>query len=229
VDARLLVRSEVSGALALKTLLVRCATSQKRVLPSELEECQLTQLWVLPEELGTCAATGKRALRTRLVTCQQTGDRVQASEVGQSAVRGKVVWKTLLLASQKPPGRLGLQEEMGLCAATGKQLLIDELGRFHLSGKLVDRELLRVAVTVVTAKNEDYAFDMFEVKLSMNRPAWSPGRRGFGTQHSGVVTRKERVTNDIRKTRKLPSAAPCGNQGCRYSNRAKATMTAPSP
>ena len=49
-----------------------------------------------------------------------------------------------------------------------------------------------------------------------------------GTQLSGVVTRNDKVTNDMRKTRKLPSVATPGNQGFRAIINPKVTMTVPS-
>ena len=44
--------------------------------------------------------------------------------------------------------------------------------------------------------------------LRYGNPCWASPRGG--TQHSGVVIRNDSVTNDITKTRKLPTAAACG-------------------
>ncbi|MEA2669343.1 MAG: hypothetical protein QOJ33_2277 [Chloroflexota bacterium] len=71
--------------------------------------------------------------------------------------------------------------------------------------------------------------------LTTNRPGRSSsgkpccGLPSAGTQHSGVVIRNDRVTNDIRKARKLPTAATCGSHGCRAIMTPKATITTPSP
>jgi hypothetical protein len=63
--------------------------------------------------------------------------------------------------------------------------------------------------------------------LRYGKPCWASPRAG--TQHSGVVIRNDKVTNDITKTRKLPTAAAWGSQGCRESSSPYTTMTAPTP
>jgi len=68
--------------------------------------------------------------------------------------------------------------------------------------------------------------------FTTSRPA--PLRKGkpwltsprAGTQHSGVVMRKESVTNDIKNTRNPPKAASCGSHGWRQSNNPKRTIAA---
>jgi Phosphotransferase enzyme family len=65
------------------------------------------------------------------------------SQKGVSAYSGKVVDRSLLIASEKAPGRLGLPDEFSRCEVTGRRLLLDELGRSSVSNLLVDRDLLR--------------------------------------------------------------------------------------
>src|SRR5215467_8468979 len=52
---------------------------------------------------------------------------------------------------------------------------------------------------------------------------------GPETQASGVVTRKERVVQAMRITKKLPTAATWGNNGFRAMRTPKPTMTKPNP
>jgi superfamily II DNA or RNA helicase len=143
VDDRLLARSELSGRVALSRLLQRCAATNKLALPGELEQCQESGHWAVPAELGTCAVTGKRVLRSLLVTCRETGDSVLRSAAGRSDYSGEFVRPELLVASARPPGRVGLARECGLCEVTGGRLLLDELGVSAVSGKRVDSSQLR--------------------------------------------------------------------------------------
>lgn len=142
-DIRLLTRSDVSGRLALSPLLERCTETGKLALPSELEACELTGAKAVPDEMATCAVTGKRALRSRMASCQQTGAWLLPSEASESDFSGKTVRRSLLISSDKAPGRAGLLDEFALCEVTGRRLLRDELARSFVSRKLIDRDLLR--------------------------------------------------------------------------------------
>src|SRR6266481_5352310 len=61
-----------------------------------------------------------------------------------------------------------------------------------------------------------------------NGKPWLTSPSG-GTQHAGVVTRKESVTSDITNTKNPPSAATCGSHGWRQSINPYSTITAPRP
>ena len=142
VDERLLSASAVSGSRGLTRLMERCAATDALALPGELEACQVTGIRVLPDQLGECSVTHSRVVQSRLAVCWKTKRLILDAEMGQSAISGVLVWNGLLKASEKPPHRLGLEEESGFCEETRKRLLIDELARCAVTGKLVDPDLL---------------------------------------------------------------------------------------
>jgi len=143
VDSQLLSHSEISGVVALTRLLERCAVSGKSCLPEEMGTCEVTGMRVLPQDLDACSVTGKRVVRSRLVRCARTRQQVLDTEAARSAISGLLVRRDLLHASEKPPHRLGLAEELARCEASGRLLLTDELSRSAVSGKRVDKSLLR--------------------------------------------------------------------------------------
>jgi hypothetical protein len=134
--------SKRSGRFCLRRLFVVCPLTGRKVPPDDIDTCAITGQRVAANALVMCAVTGKKVVPSALKMCAKSGEWVLPSELGSSDYRPRLVKKSLLRRSSKPPGRMGTEDEFGLCEISGKRLLLDELGRCNVSNRLVDRELL---------------------------------------------------------------------------------------
>ena len=73
--------------------------------------------------------------------CEVTREILALIDGKESAVSGRWVKRCLLLASDKPPHRLALEDETVICPVSGKRLLRDEVAT-SASGLTADQELL---------------------------------------------------------------------------------------
>lgn len=149
-------RSDYSGKVARIAAFTESALSGRKGLEGDFATCEFTGVTGLIDEMLTSDVSGKRFRRDELarsaisdvvghdsefVVCAQTGDRVLPTEAGQSAISGVTVRRDLLVASQKPPHRLGLASEAVVCSVTGLVLLTDEATLSAVSGKYLDKKL----------------------------------------------------------------------------------------
>jgi len=86
--------------------------------------------------------SGRTAHATEVVVCSITRRSLLLDESGVSAISGRLISRTLLKASEKPPNRLGIDEEFVVCKVSGKRLLKDEALSSSVSGKWIDRDLV---------------------------------------------------------------------------------------
>ena len=139
VDPSLLVRSPVSGRQALPTGLLRCDATGEMVLPDELVTSDVSGKRVRSNQTVTLA-DGRVAHQTEARTCEESGKALALDQGDLSALSGKWVDATLLVASEKS-GRRGLPSEARRCSVSGQMLLEDELVK-SVTGKVGDRDLL---------------------------------------------------------------------------------------
>jgi superfamily II DNA or RNA helicase len=144
VNSTLLQQSQISRRSALPDFFLKCAVTAQNVIRDELEKCAITEKLALPDQLEICAITGLRVLKTELVTCSVSNARILKAESGVSAVSNALVRRDLLIASERPPHRLGLASELVKCSFSDKSLLIDEVARSSVSGRLSDSLLLEL-------------------------------------------------------------------------------------
>lgn len=147
--------SAVSGAPIENGHEVRSVASGRIGSPSETVACEVTGAVVLKDEVVLSEVSGKNfrqdeAVRcgdgrlchpTEAKTCAASGTLIPHADGDTSAVSGVWVQRSLLVASEKPPHRLGLEAETVLCSLTGPRLLIDEVAT-SVSGQVGNRELL---------------------------------------------------------------------------------------
>lgn len=148
-------QSDVTGRIAKITLFRQSPISQRKGLDDEFAVCEFTDEEVLVDELKASHVSGKKyrideeevsssgvsGHQSEFVRCSETGEALLPEQVGSSALSGKRVRVDLLVASQKPPHRLGTQSETVTCAISGATLLKDEVVASLVSGRLMDRDL----------------------------------------------------------------------------------------
>lgn len=142
VTACLLVKSDLSGKLALKEYCGRCTVTGKVAFHDELERCHLTGELVLPDQLETCVVSHQRIIRREMFRCEITGAWLSPISAARSDVSGRVAHPDQIRRSERPPQRAGLPDEIGVCEFSGRILLLDELNRSAVSGRLADRDVL---------------------------------------------------------------------------------------
>jgi superfamily II DNA or RNA helicase len=139
----LLTPSSIDGRLGLEDEFFACEITSTRVLSDELLESAETGRKFRKDEAVKSSESGRIAHRSETVECSATHQPILKSESAQSAITGKSYRKTLLMPSEKPPHRLGLEAELTTCSKSGKRLLTDEVGLSAVSGQQIDRDLLQ--------------------------------------------------------------------------------------
>lgn len=142
VDRSLLVKSAISDRYGLREELVRCDFTKLMVLHDEAVISDVSGWRLRKDEELVSAVSGKRGHASEFLTCEASGAPILADEGVRSAVSGRVGRRELMVASEKPPFRLGLPSEVESCAISNKRLLSDELAASAMSGIRADRDLL---------------------------------------------------------------------------------------
>jgi superfamily II DNA or RNA helicase len=149
------VISAVSGAPIESGHEFRSAVSGRIGTPSEKVTCELTGDTVLEDEVVVSELSGKSFRQDEVIrvgdgrlchpsearSCAASGTLIPLADGDISAISGAWVDRRLLVASEKPPHRLGLESETILCPLTGLRLLVDEVAT-SVSGQVGNRELL---------------------------------------------------------------------------------------
>jgi superfamily II DNA or RNA helicase len=132
----LLVKSEVSGRMALPEHTVLCATTGRRVLRDEVEQSSTTGQLVISSMLKTSALSGKRAEPQYFAKCEFTGAEVLKTELAVSQASGKKYRVDEQLQSTVS-GKTGHRQEFVFCAETNQPLFREEAERCEVTGKTV--------------------------------------------------------------------------------------------
>jgi superfamily II DNA or RNA helicase len=142
VDRRLLLPSEVSGRLGIEAEFRECEVSKTKILADEGYTSVATGRFVRLDETEASVVSGSRAHKTEMRQCAASGAWLLKSEMALSDYSGLEVDPGLLRASEKPPGRRGLEPEFRICAFTGRRILLDEGAVSSVSETWVDKDLL---------------------------------------------------------------------------------------
>lgn len=150
-------RCERSGRLAVDDELDVSAVSRVRAYREYFVTCDRSQVRILTEESAVSDFSGdvvradflrssarpphRRGVSDEFMRCEATGQLLLMDELGPSAVSGRMVDLTLLVASAKS-SRLGLAEETARCQQTELLLLEDEVGVCEVTNQTVDLDLL---------------------------------------------------------------------------------------
>lgn len=137
----LLVRSEVSGRMALPEHTIICALSNKRVLADEVETSAVTGHLVTKTLLKTSSLSAKRAEPQFFSRCEFSGSEVFKNELMVSQVSGKRYRIDEQLHSAVS-GKTGHRQEFIFCSETNQPLLPTEAERCEVTGKNVMPGLL---------------------------------------------------------------------------------------
>jgi len=132
----LLVKSEVSGRMALPEHTVACASSGRRALRDEVEQSSVTGQLVIGSILKASALSGKRAEPQYFVKCEFTGADVLENEVAISDISGRKYRVDEQLRSAVS-GKSGHRREFAFCAETNRPLLPHEAETCEVTGKIV--------------------------------------------------------------------------------------------
>jgi superfamily II DNA or RNA helicase len=145
------VVSAVSGRTILKDEALVSALSVAFALPEEMGVCEFTGVRVLPTELMVSEVSGKRYRQDQTLESAASGRRGHLSEfvasilpVGMIAedefaasdVSRRVAARSHMVASEAPPYRIGLPEEIVTSAVSGRKYLRDEIQCSALSDRL---------------------------------------------------------------------------------------------
>ena len=134
------IHSELSGRAGLPSEGVKCAFTSAIVLSDEASKSDVSNAWFRSDE-KVSLSDGRICHASESRQCEVTGEILALIDGSQSAVSGRWVKRGLLLASDKPPHRLALEDETVLCPVSGKRLLRDEVAT-SASGLTADQELL---------------------------------------------------------------------------------------
>ena len=132
----LLVKSDISGRLALPSYIVVCSLSSRRVLRDEAEVSAVSGRLVASSLLGTSALSGKRAEATHFVRCEFTSAAVLSTETLTSEISGKR-YRVDEGARSVVSGKMGHKQEFIACAESGLPVAIAEAEQCVVTGKLV--------------------------------------------------------------------------------------------
>jgi hypothetical protein len=132
----LLVRSELSGRMALPEYTTLCDLTSKRVLTDEVEASAITGKLVTKTLLKTSPISSKRAEPQFFFKCEFSGSGVLEGELAVSQVSGKRYRIDEQLHSSVS-GKTGHRQEFILCSETNQPLLPTEAERCAVTGKSV--------------------------------------------------------------------------------------------
>lgn len=129
----LLLRSAVSGRLALKKHMVSCELTGAVLLPDELEVCSVSARRVRKDLLETSEVSNRAALPSEYVQCEFTGSRVLPDELIESAVSLKKFRKDQAETSSLS-NRIGHMSEFVTSVLPEGRLACDEAFKSDVSG-----------------------------------------------------------------------------------------------
>jgi superfamily II DNA or RNA helicase len=137
----LLVRSDVSGRMALPEFVAKCPETGKHALSDEMEQSAVTGQFVVSSALKTSGVSGKRAEARYFTKCEFTGVDALEEEVLISRVSGKKYRRDREQRSAVS-GKTGYTDEFIVCSETQRPLLLDEAERCERTRKLVSPGIL---------------------------------------------------------------------------------------
>jgi hypothetical protein len=169
-----LVKSEVSGRLALPELSVRCSLTGRHILQDEAETSAITGQAVTrsllktsqisgrraePEHFGRCDFSGAEALKVELATSELSSRSYRVDEQMLSAFSGKSGHKSEFVSCYETRQPIAIEEAercavtgqkvrpgiLEECTATGQRVLPSELERCTFTGKKVLKRLLVIS------------------------------------------------------------------------------------
>lgn len=141
VLAHMLLRSDVSGRLALPEYCVTCAVTSRTALHEETGESAVSGVRVCSDLLIASAVSGRCALESEVARCEVTGDPVLPDELQVSEVSGKRC-RSDQTARSAVSGVLGHRSEFVPCEETQQLVLPAEGARTSIDGRFVRRDLL---------------------------------------------------------------------------------------
>jgi hypothetical protein len=132
----LLLRSEVSGRMALPEFVAKCPETGKYALKDEMEQSAVTGQLIVSSALQTSAVSGKRAEARYFTKCEFTGVDALEEEVLIRRVSDKKYRRDKEQRSSLS-GKTGYTDEFIVCAETQRPLLPNEAEKCELTEKLV--------------------------------------------------------------------------------------------
>jgi hypothetical protein len=132
----LLVKSDISGRLALPEFSAICSLSSKRVLKDELEASSVTGRLVASALLKTSALSGKRAEPAHFALCAFTKAELLNTELVRSEISGKPYRVDQQMRSTVS-GKAGHKQEFIFCQETDQPIAPEEAERCEVTGKQV--------------------------------------------------------------------------------------------
>jgi len=141
----LLLKSDISGRVALPENALICALSGKRVLVDEVEKSAITGKLIATSLLKTSILSGKRAEPIFFATCAFSGTEVLQSELTTSQVSNKK-YRIDQQAVSAVSGKTGHQQEFIVCTQTNQRLLSIEAEHCEVTSKAVMPGLLEQCV-----------------------------------------------------------------------------------
>ncbi len=139
----LLVRSEVSGRLALPEHVVICTLTGKTALSDEVEKSDISGKMVIKDLLKVSALSGKRAEPSFFTQCKFSLTEILESESTISQISGMRYRIDEQLRSVVS-GKIGHKKEFIFCAETNQPLLPEEAETCEITGKIVKPGILVV-------------------------------------------------------------------------------------
>jgi superfamily II DNA or RNA helicase len=131
-----LIRSDVSGRLAIPKFISRCVVSGKQVLSDEAGISDITGSTVELSLLKTCAVSGRRGEPAHFGHCDFSATEALCENLATSDVSGKHYRRDQGLTSVVS-GRTGHKREFVVCYETRQPMLPDESERCAATGKVV--------------------------------------------------------------------------------------------
>ncbi len=138
----LLVKSDMSGRLALPEFSARCSLTGKRILTDEVEASAVTGRLVGRASLKTSALSGKRAEPEHFALCDFTNAELLKSELAVSEISLKR-YRVDEEARSAASGKAGHKQEFILCHETRQPIARSEAERCEVTGKQVRSGILK--------------------------------------------------------------------------------------
>jgi hypothetical protein len=129
----LLVKSDISGRLALPEFTVLCARSGKRLFRDEAEISTVTGNFVSPDLVKTSALSGKRAEPEHFGICSFTNAELLKDELAISDISGKS-YRIDQQMQSIVSGKAGHKQEFVICHETRQPISLEESERCDITG-----------------------------------------------------------------------------------------------
>jgi hypothetical protein len=128
-----LMKSDVSGRLALPEFTVVCSNSGKRVFRDEADVSEVTGKLVRSDLLKVSASSGKRAEPEHFGSCAFSGSNCLNDELGVSDISGKR-YRLDQQSRSIVSNRSGHKQEFVICHETRQPIALDEAERCEITG-----------------------------------------------------------------------------------------------